>query len=594
MKTRNWLAAVAGLLVCLGIAYAAYTLADYSWNQVVDYRGPYAKQEIPAGEDPLTQADSIPATLTPDARAGRVVLVIIDGLREDVSRTMPAIESLRAHGFDGVMRTSQPSLSFPNWTTILSGAPQRISGVTTNWFEGRVPVETLVDVALTAHRTVVVSAPTDFEMLFGVQRTGHVFLRDWVKGTYMTGEIVDHAISLSKDAHPSLVIVHMPDVDEAGHAYGGGSKIYRDTAAKVDADLARLVIALEGPDTTFIVTADHGHIDSGGHGGPEDIVTRVPAVFAGPKIRLGSGEGTQDQMAPTVALLAFLPAPRDATGAPMDVLGTPSADMERFRSQQVSAYTAYTVAVAGPPKVPNTKLLTSEGARDGFLAATDERLASERTQRIPMALLLVAGALVALLAVGVLSRPALWSALLGAVAYYAVWDGSYFLVHGYRWSLSSFNSEELLKGFLNGRMTDAVLAGVVAALVAALAYAMLRREPKGARGAYLPGWLALGTATVLVIQATLVAQVAWYLWYWGASVTWYIPDLVTGFKYDLDLIQLTGLGAAAILAPLVTFLVGRYHPKMRPAPAGESPGDGAGVTAKPLVPVGAGSVSAEE
>jgi multisubunit Na+/H+ antiporter MnhB subunit len=119
-------------------------------------------------------------------------------------------------------------------------------------------------------------------------------------------------------------------------------------------------------------------------------------------------------------------------------------------------------------------------------------------------------------------------------------------------------------------MIDAVIAGVVAALVAADVYLALRAEPKRPKGEYLPGWLALGIATVLVIQATIVAQVAWYLWQWGASVTWYIPDLAMGFKYDLDLIQLTGLGAAALLAPVVTYLVGRFHPLRRakvPSPA---------------------------
>jgi hypothetical protein len=164
----------------------------------------------------------------------------------------------------------------------------------------------------------------------------------------------------------------------------------------------------------------------------------------------------------------------------------------------------------------------------------------------------------------VLSWRALVSALAGTAAYYLVYEGLYFVVYGYRWSLSSFNSEDMLKPFLNGRMIDAIIAGVVAAVVAADIYLATRSAPKRPRGEYLPGWLALGVATVLVVQATIGLQVAWYLWYWGASVSWYIPDLAMGFKYDLDLIQLTGLGAAALLAPAVTYLVGRYHPFRSP------------------------------
>jgi hypothetical protein len=162
------------------------------------------------------------------------------------------------------------------------------------------------------------------------------------------------------------------------------------------------------------------------------------------------------------------------------------------------------------------------------------------------------------------------SAMAGTVVYYLGYSGFFFLAHGYRWSLSAFNSEDLLKSFFNGRMVEAVISAVVAALVAGEVYLAMRAEPQHPRGEYLPGWLALGTATVLTIQGTLACQVAWFLWRWGAQVTWQLPDFMWGFKYDLDLIQATALGGAALLAPLVTWLVGRYHPilKGRAAAAG--------------------------
>ena len=81
------------------------------------------------------------------AQPGGVVLVIVDGLREDASRQMTSLDTLREYGSDLTLTAPQPSLSYPNWTTILSGAPQRISGVTTNGFYRRVPVETLLDTA---------------------------------------------------------------------------------------------------------------------------------------------------------------------------------------------------------------------------------------------------------------------------------------------------------------------------------------------------------------------------------------------------------------------------------------------------------------
>ena len=141
------------------------------------------------------------------------------------------------------------------------------------------------------------------------------------------------------------------------------------------------------------------------------------------------------------------------------------------------------------------------------------------------------------------------------------------MVHGHQWSLSAFNTEDLVEAFFNLRMIEAAIAGLIAVVVAGVVYPLLRDRPKGPRRTYLAGWLALGPVTVLAIQATIGVQVAWFLWAWGADVTWRLPDLKWGFKYDLDLIQMTALGAVALLAPLATYLVGRYHPRVRRAEA---------------------------
>ena len=64
------------------------------------------------------------------------------------------------------------------------------------------------------------------------------------------------------------------------------------------------------------------------------------------------------------------------------------------------------------------------------------------------------------------------------------------------------------------------------------------------------------------MQATLAMQVAWYYWWYGFDISWVLPDFMWAFKADLDMVQATALGAAALLAPLVTYLVGRYHPRV--------------------------------
>jgi hypothetical protein len=203
--------------------------------------------------------------------------------------------------------------------------------------------------------------------------------------------------------------------------------------------------------------------------------------------------------------------------------------------------------------------------------ARDARLAADRNARLWLALTVAAAGIAIMLLVAALSWRAIVAALGGAVAYYVVYNALYFVVHGHEWSLSAFNTEEYVEAFFNLRLAEAAIAGLIAVLVAGIIYPFLRDDPKGARNTYLPGWLTLGPATVLVVQATLLLQVAWFLWAWGADVVWSLPDLKWGFKYDLDLIQITALGAAALLAPLVTFLIGRYHPRVRRAQAEEAP-----------------------
>jgi hypothetical protein len=560
-KALRFLPLALGVIAALATAYGAYTLANYSWNQIVDYRSPYLTTPLPASRPGVAQTD-------------RLVFVIVDGLTDAQSRKMHALQTLREHGTDLVVTTHQPSLSYPDWTTLLTGAPQQISGVLTNWFDSRVPAETLMDTAAAMKLRVLVAGPSSLTVLFKGDWRGGTIVKDWqpdlgVKGQYLSGPIVREVIAKTKESTPApeLVVVHLPDIDEAGHAYGAASKEYAATADKVDQDLGALVGALQDGRTTFVVASDHGHIATGGHGGWEDVVTKVPVVIAGPGATVGRVSGAQEDVAPTAAALLGIPVPRASIGRIVpSVLTTPSPQalapahderetmVRRYREVVLSGSAGHKVTLIADHGVPDDRL-------DALMASdTASRLAKERGERMPMALAVAAAALGIVLVIGILSWRALVAAVAGTIGYYLLYNALFFVVHGATWSLSSFNSEDLLRMFFNVRMGEAALATIFAAAIAADIYLALRREPKRPMGEYLPGWLSLGAATVLLILSTLALQVAWYLWQWGASVTWVVPDLMWGFKYDLDLIQATAVGATVLLVPLVTYLVGRYHP----------------------------------
>ncbi|MBN2405002.1 MAG: alkaline phosphatase family protein, partial [Coriobacteriia bacterium] len=289
--SAGWTVLVISLAVALGFAYGAYRLAAHSWAQVVDYRSPFTSI------DPATTRVN-----NPDEDK-RVVLVIIDGLTDAASRSMPAMNRLRARGADVLLTVPEPSLSYPTWTTILSGAPQQISGVTTNWYDREVEVETLLDVARAEGRSTLVVGPTDLDTLYGASEADASAFTDWVSDAYMSGTITDDALRLDAElGGAGFVLIHLPDIDEAGHQYGAASSEYTEMVARLDADLQRLVDGLDDGETVFCVTPDHGHIPAGGHGGWEDPVIHTSCVFAGPGVALGSSRAELEDIAPTVAV----------------------------------------------------------------------------------------------------------------------------------------------------------------------------------------------------------------------------------------------------------------------------------------------------
>jgi len=574
-STLSWAFFAVGTIACLATAYGAYSLAGYSWDQVVSYRSPYIRP-LETPDATLTTVYVPPGLESSDipepgkALSERVVLVIVDGMRDDISRTaMPSLETLRGYGSDLQLTAPQPSLSFPNWTTILTGAPQTISGVTTNWYATRVFAPSIMDVVAGAGKTVAVVGPTDFADLYGVKPGPTVSLRPWPKGGYLSGTLVDDALKISKESSPALLVVHLPDLDEAGHSYGGASDEYREVARKIDADISRLITALQSDRTTFVVVADHGHIDTGGHGGWEDEVTSVPGVLAGAAVAMGTGTANLDQIASTIAVLEGVRPPTYAAGTAIrSALSTDSPSVFLADTQHHRLFVANYVEIASQGTTPAAAMLERHpdvaGMDKAAEKARDARLYVERTQRAPYALAVVACVLAVVIILGVVTWRALAAATVGMAVYYAVYNALFFLVHGYLWSLSAFNTETQVSAFMNGRMAEAIVAAVLGVAVAAVVYPFLRTYPHGPgeRG-FLSGWLALAPATVLVIQGTLALQVAWYYWYWGLSITWILPDFKWAFKADLDMVQMTALGAAAILAPLVTYLIGRFHPRVR-------------------------------
>jgi hypothetical protein len=541
------------LLILAAIGYQAQNLAVMGWDSVVEYQTPYLT-DLPRGNaaEPL---------------ARRVILVLVDGLRLDASRNMPRLNELRQRGADLSVRVGQPSLSYPSWTVIVSGVWQEVSGVTTNWYEGEVRVDTIFKAARDAGMPAVVVGGGGWKKLYGSHLTEFVKVpgpedenappEAWAQ---MDSDSYRLSTQVLDDYPEGLILVYFGGTDELAHLYGGVSSQYLDEVQRVDGYIGLLAERLDPEKDVLIVTADHGHVDIGGHGGWEQSVLHVPLVMVGKAIRQGVyTERLQADIAPTIAALLGIPIPVHAQGRPLVEMLEASAEAKgriglNAGLQLVGFYDAYAQTLGVRPFAGD--VLTryrerlargEEGAVSGMWdeitaraqAARAKRFWRERLLRLPIALGIALVPLLYLL----LFRRRLRQLLipLGFALLYFVFYNALFFGRGYTWSLSAFNSEAQIKAFFNERLLDAALSFVVAGLLLALVSwkrPLLQTLERMVTFAFFVGYL-------------LLLQVDLFYWLYNIRFSWALPDLKLGFKYYMDLLQMVPTGLlGVILAPL--------------------------------------------
>ncbi len=247
--------------------------------------------------------------------AARVVWVLVDGLRLDASRRMTALNALRATGEDVSARSEFPSFSGPNFVAQASGIEPAASLVLSNSYPGEVRLDSVFRRARAAGlRTAVLMTGPDP----GLGRA------------YATW--VDDIRTEDPELHlppAQLIFAHIGYVDDVGHAYGTVSPEYRAAVAQADDSIGRIARTLDPARETLIVTADHGNVDPGGHGGTERDAVRIPIVVWGVGAAPGTHRGGRGRdVGPTIATLLGIGPLSHATGRPL-VRGDVAAARQR-------------------------------------------------------------------------------------------------------------------------------------------------------------------------------------------------------------------------------------------------------------------------
>lgn len=544
MKSYRWI--ILGIIACLVFAAGAYFWATSLMDSVYAYRSPLHNR-------PPASGDALGKPIT-----RRVVFVLIDALREDTSLkpdVMPFLNELRQKGAWASMHSRPPSYSEPGYSVLLTGAwPDLSDGPTINLDYADIPTFTQDDLFSAAHRAGLktgISGYYWFEKLVPQAAVSDHFYTPLEDRT-ADRQVVDAVLPWLKGGADQLVLIHLDQVDYAGHYEGGPRDPRWDQAARRTDDLLREIAAtLDLSQDTLFISSDHGQIDRGGHGGQDPITLVEPWVLVGAGVKPGQyGNVNMVDVAPTLAAL----------------LGTnlPASNQGRVRTEMLALNSAQTKTIHTAFEIQQQQLLDAYqaaiGSRSDFVAGKDRLAAYQNTlqnaraarlkvERIPRgALAVVLGliplAILAFLAFARKQARAIAWLLAGAVVYLLVFNFRYAILDGRTYSLSSVTGATDLILYCALTAAASLLVGW---LVSLLGMGAFRQGPRQAAGSTL--------GLVLVITYLLMLPVLWSYTLNGALVTWTLPDFASAFLAFISLIQIlmvailglvfAGLGALA-------------------------------------------------
>lgn len=382
-----------------------------------------------------------------DGTGGSVLLVVIDGLREDRSRDsrlMPNLVRLAEDRGRGIARVEAllPS-TIAGIRTLAEGIVVPPGSFFGDFGTSRSPQGGIFAAASQAGIRTFAAGPRLWNDLYGPWLTGALSVESV---TARDEQVLAAGLNALRSRRYGLVVVHLNGPDDAAHQEGGRSKAYDLAVARCDAALGKLVEAA-GPGTTILVTGDHGVADPGGHAGHEEEVVAVPLVGQAGEMRqrdvyrlvlapLGIGPLTAESPRPAsttsfvVVILALLL---------MAVVGGVILNGQESRHAasilNAALWLALAASLAGPPW-------------------------------LPMLLAFAALGVVARRAAIGLSSMALAAGAVGGML--RLLDGSAPVFPG--WALPLALAVGVVAGVLSGRLLGAraVLAGVMAAILPAL------------------------------------------------------------------------------------------------------------------------------
>ena len=300
----------------------------------------------------------LPVDRIPIGPATHVVLISIDGLRQDAIAAAPAKnlqEMIRKGTHCPESETIPLSLTLPSHASMLTGLDSTTHEVTWNvWRPGFISRPTILSISSGAGLTTAalfakdklhyLLQPCSAHWVYGppvppgasagsTNQEIHSDSRDpcgWAGPWIRCEEIADAFCAEWPQRTYHLTFVHLADVDITGHERGWMGREYLDAVLRVDYAVGRMMEAIRSSGrlskTAVIVTADHGGSGRIHYSPMNNLEFRtIPWICVGPGVLAG---GVIDRTvkifdtAPTVLSFLGLPAPPELEGNSIpEVLG---------------------------------------------------------------------------------------------------------------------------------------------------------------------------------------------------------------------------------------------------------------------------------
>jgi hypothetical protein len=523
-------------VICLIIAALAYFWATGLMDSLYAFRSPLHDNPPSAGEalgQPLTR---------------RVVFVLIDALRADTAADatiMPFLDELRQQSASATMHSRPPSFSVPGYSVLFTGAwPDLSDGPALNPDYPEIPTWTQDNLFTAAQRAGLKTAASGynyFEKLIPPDALDASFFTAG-EDAAADREVVDAALPWIDSGDYEFILIHIDQVDYAGHHEGGPLDPRWDAAATRADDLVREIAShLDLELDTILVLSDHGQIDAGGHGGHEGVTLVEPFVLAG----AGVASGKYDDMemidvTPTVAALLGANIPATAQGRVIANMLTLSDEqlsnlINASAAQQQTLYDAFTQAMNVEPVqiqlAPNHYPITI--FQSAMESIKNDRLNRERIPRFILVILLFAG--IGFLVWKKWNRNFLWMAVL-AIVYALLFHLRYAVIAKLTYSLSSVASADALIAFT---ATTAIISLAIPWWVLFTYLGIFKLEPRrAAEMAFQP---------VFAVLILLALPIGWSFALNGPLVGWTLPDMPSMFLGFICLLQALIVSAGGIL-----------------------------------------------